>query len=147
MIDKFFSELALEWKEREQRIPFAKFNCQKHIEFCESRAIPVFPFIKFYIRRHPIVFLEKRNKFLLNQFVEEILQTEPKSITTSEIKKYHEENISFLVFFGKNRGKLFHLYDLNSKIHREQHFFYIDKFDVNELKEMEVFDDHIFELC
>lgn len=60
VINQFFDELALEWKEKDFRIPFAKFNCIKHVEFCESHAIPVFPFLKFYIRGHPISYYGRR---------------------------------------------------------------------------------------
>lgn len=77
VINQFYSELALEWKERDPRIPFAKFNCLKHAEFCENLNIPLFPYIKFYIRGHPLIYLEHRNKYALNKFVENILEKEP----------------------------------------------------------------------
>lgn len=65
--------MALEWKERDERIPFAKFNCLKHVDFCEQLVIPVFPFLKFYIRGHPIPYYGKRIKHFINEFLEEIL--------------------------------------------------------------------------
>lgn len=31
VMNRFYSRLALEYKERDQRIPLAKFNCNKHL--------------------------------------------------------------------------------------------------------------------
>ena len=59
-MDKFYSNLALEFKETDTRIPFAKFNCVRHMKFCEDKLIPIFPYVKFFIREHPIVYSGKR---------------------------------------------------------------------------------------
>lgn len=120
IINKFFSELSLEWKERDPRVPFAKFNCSKHIEYCENLAIPVFPFIKFYIRGHPIPYYGKRLKYNLNKFVEDIMKKEPIEINFEKIidKNFHKE--TFLVYFGNKNTKTYHYYDLNSKYHLEK---------------------------
>lgn len=53
--------MALNYKEKWPKIPFAKFNCDKHLDFCHSKSIPIFPYLVLYIRKHPIVFQGERN--------------------------------------------------------------------------------------
>lgn len=86
VMDKFYSSLALEWKEKEQRIPLAKFNCQRHLSFCEEHAIPSFPYLKMYIRGHPLTYFGKRTKFHLNDFIHHIMNTVPESIDIDQFQ-------------------------------------------------------------
>lgn len=77
VMDEFFNELALEWKERDTRIPFAKFDCSRHLDFCEDHAIPIFPYIKFYIKGHPLVYSGERTQAALDEYIEDILEKTP----------------------------------------------------------------------
>lgn len=51
-----------------------------------------------------------------------------------------------MIYLGRKKGKLFHFYDLNAKYHRELPFFIIENFDIKELRKLEIFDDHLFEM-
>lgn len=56
------------------------------MSFCESHTIPVFPFLKFYIRGHPIPYKGKRQKPFLNKFLEDILKVEPQEADLARVE-------------------------------------------------------------
>lgn len=77
VIETFYSELALFYKEKRPRIPFAKFNCDKHLGYCHSKNIPIYPYLILYIKKHPIVYHGERNKNEIFTFLENTLYINP----------------------------------------------------------------------
>jgi hypothetical protein len=69
--------MALSYKERRPRIPFAKFNCDKHLNFCHSKSIPIFPYMVLYIKKHPLVYHGDRTYVEIKKFLENKLNKTP----------------------------------------------------------------------
>jgi hypothetical protein len=77
--------MALSYKEKRPRIPFAKFNCDKHLNYCHSKNIPIFPYLVLYIKKHPIVFHGERNYKEILNFLESTLNRKPSTAKIENI--------------------------------------------------------------
>lgn len=144
LMDRFFGDLALEYKEKDERIPFATFNCNRHIEFCANHAIPSFPFVKFYIRGHPLSYYGERNKKSVDNYIQNIIQTRPIKIDEENFKKVVNQNERgklIMFFVGKVTNKSYHIFDLAAKYHNTVKFYHLEKIDLEYLRFLRIFED------
>lgn len=152
-----YSRLALEFKETKRRVPLAQFDCNEHRNFCHEKLIPIFPFIKFYVKNHPVIYTGKRTYDDIKKHIKFMIKRRPiksklvdfwemhdeyynpKEIDTSlftgselraEIKERNRRANSVIgVFFGKKKKnkKLFHTFDLFQKYNHSVQFFHVQE--------------------
>ena len=77
-LDSELTKLAIYFKDHEERIPVAKVDCTKQPEFCSDHMVPVFPFLNFYVRGHPIPYLGRhQTEVRLRSHIHSILANSP----------------------------------------------------------------------
>lgn len=143
-MDKFFGDLALEYKEKDDRIPFATFNCNRHINFCANHAIPSFPFVKFYIRGHPLTYYGERNKKNVDNYIKNIMMTVPKTKDEESFKKIInsiERDKLVMFYIGKKTTKPYHIFDLAAKYYNKINFYHLENIDLEYLRFLKIFED------
>ncbi len=130
LLEKFLPDLALEFKETEKRVPFASLNCNRHMSYCDGHAIPTFPFLKFYIRKHPLTYMGARTKNDIKYYIEDKLYLEPLELNEDSFFTLMDRTKNIGIFhafyFGKKKSKLYHIFDLNFKYHQEIDFYFIE---------------------
>lgn len=166
-----YSRLGLEYKEKKQRIPLAQFDCTEHTRFCEEKLIPVYPFLKFYVKQHPIQYLGKRTYNALDKYLNYMttrkpdrtdvanfleihqeyynpLELDPSLFTNSELRteinfRKEKTNTVLGVFFGKKsrNRKLFHIFDLYFKYDAHVQFMHIKKLPELHRSNLKIFGD------
>ena len=150
-----YSRLALDFKETKKRIPLANFDCTEHTSFCSEQLIPVFPFIKFFVKQHPIIYSGKREYKPLHKYLKYMTIRKPDKMKMGDLLELDKEffnqpeidtslfegeelkaememrlkrSKSVLgVYFGKKskNNKLFHIYDFYFKYDPETEFTWV----------------------
>jgi protein disulfide-isomerase A1 len=119
--DHSYSKLALYFKDHKSRIPFAKVDCSENEEFCKDHLIPVYPFIKLFIRKHAISYYGPRTEAGLKKFIKTVLLRTPKRVQsldelqllTSKVQK--GKKYLKILYFGRIDEKGYHFFDLACK--------------------------------
>ena len=170
-----YSKLALEFKESKKRIPLAQFDCNEHRNFCHEKLIPVYPFVKFYVKGHPVIYTGKREYEPIKKYVKFMMNRKPlksklvdfwelhdefynpKEIDTSlftgaelkaEIKERNRRaNTVMGVYFGKKtkNKKLYHNFDLYQKFNHNVQFFHVKEIPKMHNSNMKVMGDILSE--
>ena len=166
-----YSKLALEFKERKRRLPLAQFDCSEHRTFCMEKMIPVYPYLKFFVKEHPILYHGKRTYEDLKKYLEYMADRRPdrtsvKNFVTlfdqfyfpkeldpslfssdeleAEIELRNKNKNSVLgVYFGrKNKNKkLFKVFDQYFKYDENTEFLHIKKLPELTTSNLKVFAD------
>lgn len=119
--DLSYSKLALFFKEHDPRVPLAKIDCSVHEEFCSDHLIPVYPFVKIYVKNHAIPYFGPRSEARLRQFIISILRRSPTTVDSKDILLYSKsksiqgQKRLKLLYFGQNTEKSYSIFDLVCK--------------------------------
>jgi len=166
-----YSKLALEFKERKNRLPLAQFDCSEHRIFCRDKLIPVYPYLKFFVKEHPLMYHGKRNYDQLKSYLEYMADRKPDRTNidsfvslfehyyhpqeldpslydpielSAEIKQRNDNKNKVIgVYFGrKNKNKkLFKIFDLYFKYDKNTEFLHIKKLPELTTKNLKIFAD------
>lgn len=166
-----YSKLALEFKERKRRIPLAQFDCSEHRSFCHDKMIPVYPYLKFFVKEHPLLYNGKRTYDALKVYLEYMADRQPDRTTVAsfvglidhyyspeeldpslyeaeelaaEVQARNENRNKVIgVYFGrKNKNKkLFKIFDLYFKYDKNTHFLHIKKLPELNTSNLKIFGD------
>lgn len=170
-----YHKLALEFKEQKRRVPLAQMDCTEHRRFCEEKMIPLFPFVKFFVKKHPILYKGKRSYKAVRAYLKRMTHRRP---IRSDLPNFfemhkqifnpeqldpslfgHEELVAEInlrnrrkktvmgVFFGNRRknSKLFHMFDLYLKYDEHTEFFHVKKEPEVHRKNLKVLGDAMSE--
>ena len=122
-----FHQLALNFKEGDRRLPFAKLDCRAHLEFCHRQALPTFPFLKLFVRGHALVYYGERRPGPLREFVERALARAPATVPLAQLEEALRAAAGLtMVFVGRRAKEGFHLLDLLSKQDHSAVFFHLE---------------------
>lgn len=124
--DKFYPALALQYKEADPRVPFAKFNCKHHVGFCAAKGIPTYPYIKLYIREHPLIYYGSRTRNALREFVANVMERTPLKVTIDQLEVFSHQNKPVVVLIGSKSKTATHTLDLMCKYDKEAFFLTIE---------------------
>ena len=166
-----YSKLALEFKERKNRLPLAQFDCSEHRTFCMEKMIPVYPYLKFYVKEHPLLYHGKRTYVALNNYLEYMADRRPdrttlKSFVTlfnqfynpseldptlftseelqDEVELRNKNKDSVIgVFFGRKskNKKLFKIFDQYFKYDQNTEFLHIKQLPELSTSNLKIFGD------
>ena len=72
-----YHKLALDFKERKNRLPLAQLDCTEHLQFCNNKLIPVYPYLKFFVMEHPLIYNQKREYETVKNYLEYMADRKP----------------------------------------------------------------------
>jgi len=134
--EKPYSNLGLYFKDHDDRIPLAKIDCSLNEDFCSDHLIPGYPFIKMFIRMHPIPYLGERKESKVRKFIHRVVAKTPKKLSSlAELESARKgrkssKQRSVAIFAGSPSQKEFHMFDLSCKVSSHYPCFYTESKDV-----------------
>lgn len=171
-----YHKLGLEFKEQKRRVPLAYLDCTEHRNFCLEKMIPLYPFVKFFVKSHPILykgprtyndihsylkkmtyrrpirtdlpnFLELHKQIFEPEDLDPSLFTSPELIEEISLRNRRKKSVVG-VFFGKRRKnqKLFKTFDLYFKFDEHTEFFHVKTEPEVERKNLKVLGDAMAEV-
>jgi hypothetical protein len=123
--DHAYSRTALFFKDYHHRVPFASVDCSTNQEFCSDHLVPVYPFVKVYVRNHAITYFGPRTERALKKFVKHILGRNLKIVeNTDMVSQARKSNIEgklrpAILYFGTKTEKQFHMAELLCKVNNK----------------------------
>ena len=122
ILEKPYSSLGLYFKDHDDRLPLAKIDCSLNEEFCVYHLIPTYPFVKLFVRMHPISYLGERKEDKLKAFIHGIVAKTPRELKNlsdleaARISRKKQILKSISVFYGNKEQNEFHMFDLSCKV-------------------------------
>lgn len=129
-VEKDIIRVAAHFKETDPKLPVAKLDCREFASYCHDIALPIFPFLKLFVRQHPMIYFGMRSRRRIVEFVKGVMAKHPQPVALDQLEERLAKETNFTaIYVGSPAKRNFHFFDLVAKYNRNGTFLQLDYTD------------------